>query len=301
MNTKVAFHPIYVHPLPEGHRFPMEKYDLLPRQLLHEGTLEQSHFFEPEICAKRWVLNVHSEAYLEKLSKLTLTRSEERQTGFPLTKELVERELRIAEGTRIGAEYALDLGVGFNIAGGTHHAFRDRGEGFCLLNDQAIATASLLEQRKAKRILVVDLDVHQGNGTAAIFENDDRVFTFSVHGEHNYPLRKERSNRDVGLPDGIDTTTYLEILAQHLPEVIDASKPDFVFYQCGVDIIETDKLGRLGVSIEGCKARDMYVFQTLQEKGLPVFCSMGGGYSPDIRHIIEAHANTYRVAGQIFG
>jgi acetoin utilization deacetylase AcuC-like enzyme len=158
-----------------------------------------------------------------------------------------------------------------------------------------------LEQRKVKRILVVDLDVHQGNGTAAVFEDEDRVFTFSVHGEHNYPLRKERSNRDVGLPDGIDTTTYLEILAHHLPEVIDASKPDFVFYQCGVDIIETDKLGRLGVSIEGCKARDWYVFQTLKEKGLPVFCSMGGGYSPDIRHIIEAHANTYRVAGQVFG
>lgn len=289
-----------MHKLPEGHRFPMEKYDLLPRQLLYEGTLEKSDFFAPEIARDEWVLTVHDEIYLSRLKKMELTRSEERQTGFPLTKDLVERELRIIEGTRMCANYALRDGIAFNIAGGTHHAFRDRGEGFCLLNDQAVAAQYLLHEKLVQKILILDLDVHQGNGTASIFEQNEQVYTFSMHGEHNYPLRKEKSNRDIGLPDGITSSSYLELLELHLEEVIEEFQPDFVFYQCGVDIIESDKLGRLAVSISGCRQRDELVLTLFKQLGVPIVCTMGGGYSPDIRHIVEAHANTYRVAKSLF-
>lgn len=297
---KIAFHPIYVHPLPEGHRFPMEKYDLLPRQLQHEGTADPDDFFAPNLIDLKWLEGIHSDEYVKKLQQLKLSRSEERQTGFPVTKELVEREFRIVEGTRLCTEYALRDGVAFNSAGGTHHAFRDRGEGFCLLNDQAVAANYLLRTGKANSILIVDLDVHQGNGTAAIFEQEANVFTFSVHGEHNYPLRKEKSSRDVGLPDGISTADYLETVEFHLNDILNDSHPDFVFYQCGVDIIETDKLGRLNVSISGCRRRDELVLSRFKDLSIPVVCTMGGGYSKEIRHIVEAHANTYRVAKSLY-
>lgn len=297
---KIAFHPIYVHPLPEGHRFPMEKYDLLPRQLQHEGTADPDDFFAPNLIDLKWLEGIHSDEYIKKLQQLKLSRSEERQTGFPVTKELVEREFRIVEGTRLCTEYALRDGVAFNSAGGTHHAFRDRGEGFCLLNDQAVAANYLLRTGKANSILIVDLDVHQGNGTAAIFEQEANVFTFSVHGEHNYPLRKEKSSRDVGLPDGISTADYLETVEFHLNDILNDFHPDFVFYQCGVDIIETDKLGRLNVSISGCRRRDELVLSRFKDFSIPVVCTMGGGYSKEIRHIVEAHANTYRVAKSLY-
>ncbi|GAA0875638.1 histone deacetylase [Wandonia haliotis] len=297
---KIAFHPIYVHPLPEGHRFPMEKYDLLPRQLQHEGTADPDDFFAPNLIDLKWLEGIHSDEYVKKLQQLKLSRSEERQTGFPVTKELVEREFRIVEGTRLCTEYALRDGVAFNSAGGTHHAFRDRGEGFCLLNDQAVAANYLLRTGKANSILIVDLDVHQGNGTAAIFEQEANVFTFSVHGEHNYPLRKEKSSRDVGLPDGISTADYLETVEFHLNDILNDFHPDFVFYQCGVDIIETDKLGRLNVSISGCRRRDELVLSRFKDLSIPVVCTMGGGYSKEIRHIVEAHANTYRVAKSLY-
>lgn len=297
---KIAFHPIYVHPLPEGHRFPMEKYDLLPRQLQHEGTADPDDFFAPNLIDLKWLEGIHSDEYVKKLQQLKLSRSEERQTGFPVTKELVEREFRIVEGTRLCTEYALRDGVAFNSAGGTHHAFRDRGEGFCLLNDQAVAANYLLRTGKANSILIVDLDVHQGNGTAAIFENETNVYTFSVHGEHNYPLRKEKSSRDVGVPDGISTADYLETVEFHLNDILNDFHPDFVFYQCGVDIIETDKLGRLNVSISGCRRRDELVLSRFKDFSIPVVCTMGGGYSKEIRHIVEAHANTYRVAKSLY-
>lgn len=297
---KIAFHPIYVHPLPEGHRFPMEKYDLLPRQLQHEGTADPDDFFAPNLIDLKWLEGIHSDEYIKKLQQLGFSRSEERQTGFPVTKELVEREFRIVEGTRLCTEYALRDGVAFNSAGGTHHAFRDRGEGFCLLNDQAVAANYLLRTGKANSILIVDLDVHQGNGTAAIFENETNVYTFSVHGEHNYPLRKEKSSRDVGLPDGISTADYLETVEFHLNDILNDFHPDFVFYQCGVDIIETDKLGRLNVSISGCRRRDELVLSRFKDLSIPVVCTMGGGYSKEIRHIVEAHANTYRVAKSLY-
>jgi acetoin utilization deacetylase AcuC-like enzyme len=191
--------------------------------------------------------------------------------------------------------------VALNIAGGTHHAYRDRGEGFCLLNDFALAAAALLDEGRIERALIVDLDVHQGNGTAKIFENDPRVFTFSMHGAGNYPMHKESSDLDVGLPDGIDDRHYLELLDAHWPRLLDEVEPDMVFYQCGVDILETDKLGRLGVSTAGCAARDRRILERCHTDEVPVVCSMGGGYSPDIWHIVEAHCNTFRIAHELWG
>ena len=297
---RIAFHPIYKHPLPEGHRFPMLKYDLLPRQLLHEGTCIPENFFRPEIPEDHHILAVHTRDYYERLSSLSLDPREVRRIGFPLSEGLVERELTIAQGTITGCDHALENGIAMNIAGGTHHAYSNRGEAFCLLNDQAIGARYLLKQKKADKVMIVDLDVHQGNGTAEIFANDPHVFTFSVHGRNNYPFRKECSDLDIALEDHTGDLCYMNILRETLPGLIEDQKPDFIFYLAGVDIIATDKLGRLGLSIQGCRDRDAFVLQTCYQKGIPVQCSMGGGYSPDLRTIIEAHANTYRLAQEIY-
>ena len=290
----IAFHPIYVHPLPENHRFPMEKYELLPKQLLHEGTANEVDFFEPSSLDLPKVLAVHSSEYWEKLSNLQLSDREQRLSGFVHSDELIQRELCIMEGTRRLAEEALTKKIGFNIAGGTHHAFAERGEGFCLLNDQVIAAHDLLSNHSINKILIVDLDVHQGNGTAAMLKNEDRVFTFSMHGRNNYPLQKERSNLDVELEDGIQDKEYLHLLSEHLDGILSSFTPDFVFYQCGVDILESDKLGKLGMSMKGCQERDRIVFDTVRQLHVPVVCTMGGGYSPHIKDIVEAHAQTFR-------
>jgi len=297
---KIAFDPIYCHPLPEGHRFPMLKYDLIPGQLIHEGSFSEANFFSPKKMDEATALLAHDVEYVRKLQNLALTKQEERKTGFPLSAQLVEREFIIMQGTLDMSLAAIENGIGFNVAGGTHHAYRDRGEGFCLLNDIAISALYLLEKKLRNKILVVDLDVHQGNGTASIFENDPRVFTFSMHGGNNYPLHKEKSDLDIPLPDGIRDEAYLELLYQNLPTLIDTVQPDFIFYQCGVDILETDKLGRLKVSLEGCKKRDEFVLKTAHRHNIPVCCSMGGGYSEDIKIIVEAHCNTFRIAGELY-
>ncbi|MTI40278.1 histone deacetylase family protein [Fulvivirga lutimaris] len=297
---KIAWSKIYNHPLPAGHRFPMEKYDLLPEQLLHEGTVQHDNFFHPRKLTEAEILSTHDAEYWEKLKKLNLSRQEERRSGFPLSSLIVEREITINAGTIEAADYALQYGVAMNIAGGTHHAYTNRAEGFCFLNDIAIAANYLLDQKKAKQILVVDLDVHQGNGTAEIFQNDTRVFTFSMHGEKNYPMHKEKSDLDLGLADGTDDKTYLKLLAENLKELMQKVAPDFIFFQSGVDVLATDKLGRLGLSIEGCKRRDELVLKTTFDNQVPLVASMGGGYSEKIRDIIEAHANTYRLAQEIY-
>jgi len=298
---KVAWDPIYVHPLPEKHRFPMEKYELLPQQLLLEGTLEDENFFRPKAVSEEDILAVHTATYWKRLSNLELSRKEQLRSGFPHSALLIEREKIITGGSIEAAKFALENGIAFNIAGGTHHAYADRAEGFCLLNDIAIASSHLLRNKLAKQVLVIDLDVHQGNGTAKIFENEKRVFTFSMHGEHNYPLRKEKSDLDIGVRDGISGNEYLEKLSYQLTRLIDHVKPDFIFFQSGVDIIETDKLGRLSVSIEDCKKRDEMVLSMAYSKNIPLMACMGGGYSPQIKHIVEAHANTYRLAVKLFG
>lgn len=296
----IAFHPIFKHPLPEGHRFPMLKYELLPQQLLHEGIVEESDFFAPEIPDLQPVLAVHTNNYVNDLLNLTLEPKAARKIGFPLSSELVERELRIANGTILGCEKALSTGVAFNIAGGTHHAFTNRGEAFCLLNDQAIAAQYLLNQNRASKILIIDLDVHQGNGTAEIFQNNSQVFTFSVHGKTNYPFKKETSDLDIALPDGTSDNAYLKIVNELIPKLINQEQPDFIFYLSGVDILATDKLGKLGCTMDGCKKRDEIVFSYCKKFQIPVQVSMGGGYSPEIKTIIEAHANTYRVASSLY-
>lgn len=297
---KIAWNEIYAHALPANHRFPMEKYNLLPEQLLYEGTIKETNLFSPGSLDTQWILRTHKEAYWQKLKTQQLTRQEERRTGFPMSKELIEREIVIMEGTRLAALHALDYGVAMNMAGGTHHAFTDRGEGFCLLNDIAIAANYLLDQGLVKQVLVVDLDVHQGNGTAEIFQNRPEVFTFSMHGAANYPMHKERSDLDIGLADGTDDETYLPLLEANLKALFDKVQPDFVFFQSGVDVLATDKLGRLGMSIEGCRQRDRVVLELCQKNEVPVVASMGGGYSEKIAHIVEAHANTYRLAQEIF-
>jgi acetoin utilization deacetylase AcuC-like enzyme len=297
---KVAWSTKYAHPLPEGHRFPMEKYELLPEQLVYEGTLSNNNFFEPEQLEESLITSVHDIAYFQKLKMLLLSKSEIRKTGFPLSKALIDREIHIMNGSVMAASNALNDGIGMNIAGGTHHAFKDRGEGFCLLNDIAVAANYLLTYRKLKKILVIDLDVHQGNGTAAIFEENPQVFTFSMHGRHNYPMHKERSDLDISLDDGMDDKNYLDLLDNHLKNILDKSLPDFIIYQSGVDVLATDKLGRLGLTIGGCKERDKKVLDSAKSNNIPIMCCMGGGYSQKISDIIEAHANTFRLAQEIF-
>lgn len=287
-------------PLPASHRFPMSKYEVLPQQLLYEGTVKTDNFFAPSEARVDAVVRVHDPSYVQRLSSLSLTDREIRRTGFPLTRALVEREATIMQGTIECALFARQYGVAMNIAGGTHHAFTDRGEGFCLLNDIAIAAQYLLDHQLANQILVVDLDVHQGNGTAQIFRQEPRVFTFSMHGANNYPLQKEQSDLDIGLPDATNDSFYLNTLESQLNRLLDTVQPDFIFFQSGVDILETDKLGKLAVTREGCKQRDRLVLEMAKRHHIPLVASMGGGYSPDFRDIIEAHANTYRLAQEIF-
>jgi acetoin utilization deacetylase AcuC-like enzyme len=297
---KIAFHPIYKHELPVGHRFPMKKYDLLPQQLIYEGTCVEENFFEPKIPNNKHFFTVHDPEYFFDLLNITLSQKAARKIGFPLSEVLVAREMIIADGTIKASEFALKNGIAMNIAGGTHHAFSNRGEAFCMLNDQAIGARYLQQKGLVKKILIVDLDVHQGNGTAEIFKNDTSVFTFSMHGKSNYPFIKETSDLDIALENDTKDNEYLSILKETLPKLINQEKPDFIYYLCGVDVIETDKLGKLGLTIAGCKERDKFVLQTSFDLKIPVMCSMGGGYSKDINIIVNAHANTFRLAQEIY-
>lgn len=278
----------------------MLKYELIPQQLLHEGLVTTKNFFSPGEIGEEIILLTHDKVYWESLRDLSMPLKEQRRLGFPLSAELVEREIRIAKGTVDGCMYSAKYGVSFNIAGGTHHAGSDWGEGFCLLNDQAMAANYLLERGLYQSILIVDLDVHQGNGTAQIFKNNPRVTTFSMHGANNFPFRKERSDLDIPLPDEIEGEEYLLLLKDALPFLIEKYKPDFIFYLAGVDVLATDKLGKLNVSKSACADRDRFVFEQCLKYHIPVQVSMGGGYSPQIKDIVEAHCNTYRVANELF-
>jgi len=297
---KIAYSPIYKYSLPEGHRFPMMKYELLPEQLLYEGTVEEDSFFHPMALTESVILDTHDATYWQKLKNLSLTAKEIRKIGFPLSEELITRGTHISQGTIDCSLFAQKFGVALNIAGGTHHAFADYGEGFCLLNDIAIASNYLLNLQLARKILVVDLDVHQGNGTAKIFEQEDRVFTFSMHGAKNYPTKKENSDLDIGMPDKTEDEHYLQTLYNTLPQLIDQVRPDFIFYLSGVDVLATDKLGRLSMTLDGCKERDIFVLKQCKLNNIPVAVSMGGGYSERIADIIDAHANTFRSAQDIY-
>ena len=296
----IAYDPIYAHPLPEGHRFPMLKYELIPGQLLHEGVITEANIFSPEPLAEDIILRTHTADYWQRMKAGELTAKEMRAIGFPQSAVLVEREIRISKGTIDCCLNAMQYGVSLNVAGGTHHAFANRGEGFCLLNDFAIVSNYLLDNNFLKKILITDLDVHQGNGTASIFQNDDRVFTFSMHGEHNYPFHKEKSDLDIGLPDKTNGDEYLSILQKTLPGLIEKVKPDIMCFVAGVDVLSTDKFGKMKLTIEDCKHRDEIVFKLCKQHNIPVAVSMGGGYSPDIKDIVEAHCNTYKAAKDIY-
>jgi acetoin utilization deacetylase AcuC-like enzyme len=278
----------------------MLKYELIPAQLLHEGTIQQENLFAPEPTLEENILTTHDKDYWLQLKNLTLPAKEQRRIGFPLNAKLVEREIRIAQGTIDGALFAQQNGVAFNVAGGTHHAGSNWGEGFCLLNDQAIASNYLLTNNLSNRILIIDLDVHQGNGTAEIFQNEQRVFTFSMHGAKNFPFRKEQSDLDIPLEDGTDDETFLSKLKEALVYVFKKQQPDFVFYLAGVDVLATDSLGKLALSKNACKQRDVLVFEACIQHQVPVQVSMGGGYSPNIKTIVDAHCNTFRVARDLF-
>lgn len=293
---KIAFNERYVHALPLGHRFPMSKYELIPEQLKYEGLVSAENFFSPGKADDQVILLTHERNYWENLRNLTLPPQAIRRTGFPLSLSLVERELHIVQGTIESCRYALKYGVSFNVAGGTHHAGSHWGEGFCLLNDQAVAANFLLKEGLASSVLMIDLDVHQGNGTAQIFEHNPQVFTFSMHSERNFPFRKERSNWDIGLDNGTEDNQYLYILEKALDRLFIEVRPDFVFFLAGVDVLSTDKLGHLALSRQGCRERDRMVFQYCHRHNVPVQVSMGGGYSTRIADIVEAHCNTFREA-----
>jgi len=278
----------------------MEKYTLLPEQLLYEGTVEEKHFFKPGRLDVDTILLTHDPNYYDKLLNNNLTKKEARKIGFPIRPELIERGHYIAQGTIDCAVYAKEYGISLNIAGGTHHAYADHGEGFCVFNDFAIAANYLLHNKKAKKILIIDLDVHQGNGTANIFRENPQVFTFSMHGANNYPLRKEKSDLDIALANGTGDHLYVRILKNVLPQLIDEVEPDHLFYLSGVDVLEIDKLGQLAMSRNGCKERDRIVLEIAKKNNIPISVSMGGGYAPRLADIVDAHANTYRLAQEIF-
>ena len=297
---KISFNQKYIYPLDENHRFPMIKYELIPEQLIRENTCNNDNFFSPKTILDENVLLTHDKEYYHKLVYQNLSKSELRPIGFPMSNDLVEREKIISQGTIQGAIYSIKNKVSMNIAGGTHHAFYDRGEAFCMLNDQAIAANYLIKKGFFRKILIVDLDVHQGNGTASIFQNINDVFTLSFHGKNNYPFKKEKSDIDIEFENGTDDKFYLKKLKNILPKTIDEFKPEFIFYLSGVDVMENDKLGKLSLSLEGCKERDRYVLELCKKNNIPLQISMGGGYSFELKNIIEAHSNTFRLAQEIF-
>jgi len=297
---KIAYNQNYIYPLEENHRFPMIKYELIPEQLIRENTCSSENFFSPTKIDSKIVLKTHQREYFERFTSLKLSKKEIREIGFPLSQELVERELQIAEGTIKGVKYSIKNGISMNIAGGTHHAFYDRGEAFCMLNDQAIATNYIIQEGLFKKILIIDLDVHQGNGTASLFNSNPNVYTLSFHGKKNYPFRKEKSDLDMEFDDNTNDEEYLKVLRETIPKVIDQFEPEFIFYLSGVDVLENDKLGRLSLSIDGCKERDRFILEICKNNSIPVQVSMGGGYSMVLKNIIEAHSNTFRLAQEIF-
>jgi len=297
---RIAWSPYYAHPLPEGHRFPMEKYDLIPEQLIWEGTINREQLFEPDVLSEAEILLTHTREYWEKLRDQQLDKKEIRRMGFPLSERLIHREINIGKGTLMAARFAMQAGVSMNVSGGTHHAFADRAEGFCLLNDMAMAANCLLATGEVQKILIVDLDVHQGNGTAEIFSKEERVFTFSMHCKENFPMVKTQSDLDLALPEGTGDEVFLHTLRETLPALLEEVQPELVFYLSGVDVLATDKLGRLSLSLEGCRERDRFVFEQMKKNELPVAVAMGGGYSAEIRYIVEAHCNTFRLAQEIY-
>lgn len=291
----------FVLPLPEGHKFPMAKYSGLRQRIVQTGILPMDALAEAPAAAWDDLRLVHTAEYVEAIAQGTLPREAQRRIGFPWSPGMVERSRRSVGATLAATVAARKGGMAANLAGGTHHAFADRGEGFCVFNDVAVAARALQRDGLTRRIAVVDLDVHQGNGTAAIFSTDPNVFTFSMHGASNFPFRKEVSDLDIALPDGTRDDEYLTLLAEHLGRVLDEHRPEFVFYLAGADPYEGDRLGKLKLTIDGLKQRDELVLEGCRTRGIPVAITMSGGYAPDIDAIVTIHANTIATAARLSG
>jgi acetoin utilization deacetylase AcuC-like enzyme len=290
-------HPI---PLPPGHKFPIGKYKMVREQLEYEGAITAAQLFAPDFVEDEVIFLTHDKEWWNRARCMMLDDREYRRIGFPNTPELVARSISSASGTLQCALNALNDGAGMNLAGGTHHAFFDRGEGFCLLNDIAIAANYLLALGLVKRVLVVDLDVHQGNGTASIFRDDPRVFTFSMHCKDNYPFRREKSDLDVELAAGTADSEYLDHLKRHIPGLLEDFRPEIVFFQAGVDVLDSDRLGKLSLTKEGCRARDYWVISQARRLGIPLVVVMGGGYSERYSTIVNAHCETYKLVLELY-
>jgi acetoin utilization deacetylase AcuC-like enzyme len=286
----------YTFPLPPGHRFPVAKYELLRRAVVREGLVPPDRLHDPMRADPGDLRLVHTADYVGRLTEGRLSPAEVRRLGFPWSAALVERSYRAVGGTCEAASAALDEGVAMNLAGGTHHAFADRGEGFCVFNDVAVAVRSLQRAGRIDRAAIVDLDVHQGNGTHAIFAGDPSVFTFSMHGRRNYPFAKIPGCVDVELDDGTGDEEYLERLEATLSGVLEAASPDLVVYLAGADPYAGDRLGRLGLSLDGLARRDAMVLAACREVGIPVAITIAGGYGREIDDTVRAHLNTVRVA-----
>jgi len=295
--VKAFYSDHFVLPLPEGHKFPMAKYSRLRERLLAEGIVAPEDLHEAPLASLDDLRLVHDPGYVDAVANGTVLPEVQRRIGFPWSPQMVERSRRSVGATIAAARAALDDGVAANLAGGTHHAFADR-EGFCVFNDVAVGVRVLQRDSHATRVAIVDLDVHQGNGTAAIFTGDPSVFTFSMHGDKNFPFKKEVSDLDVPLADGTGDDEYLSLLRTHLPDVLNRHQPDFVFYLAGADPFEGDRLGRLKLTIEGLRRRDEIVMEACTTARLPVAISMSGGYANDIDAIVTIHANTIQTAAR---
>jgi acetoin utilization deacetylase AcuC-like enzyme len=291
---KCVYHPSYQVALPPGHPFPMSKYSLLRDQLLAEGIVASGDILQPEPLDASTLGLVHTPEYLAKLATSGLSAAEQRRLGLPWSEALWQRSRLASAGTLLAARTALDQGLAANLAGGTHHAFADHGEGFCVLNDVAIAIRKLQAEGSIQRAATIDLDVHQGNGTAAIFETDDEVFTFSMHGERNYPLAKMHSNLDVPLKDGVGDAEYLDTLQGVLPSVLDRARADLVFYLAGVDVAAGDRYGKLALTEEGIRRRDRCVIEAVRGRGLPLVIVLAGGYAATRARTAELHTHAFR-------
>jgi len=296
----IVYHPHYVAPLPQGHRFPMIKFQKLYELLLKDSILTPENLYQPEIPDQSLLELVHTPDYIENYCQGTLDTKAQRRIGLPWSPELVRRTCTAVGGTILTAKLALEYGIACNTAGGTHHAFPDFGSGFCIFNDLAIAARVLQKWGLVKQVLIVDLDVHQGDGTAFIFQHDPRVFTFSMHCEINFPSRKQTSDLDVPLPEGLDNDGYLQILANYLPDLLSQVKPDLVLYDAGVDTHVGDRLGKLALTDEGLYRRERQVLSTCRAGGYPVACVIGGGYSEEMEDLVYRHSLLHHVAKDVY-
>ena len=286
---KVFYSDTFVLPLPEGHRFPMEKYSMLRERVAASDICDPGELRVPRAVTDREILRAHDPDYLRRVTEGLLTKQEVRRIGFPWSEKMVERSRRASGGTVGACLVALEEGFAANLAGGTHHAFADRGEGFCVFNDSAIAARAVQAAGLVERVVVIDTDVHQGNGTAAILRGDPSVFTFSIHGAKNFPFDKEESDLDVGLPDGADDATFLGALGAGLEKALDAADAGLAIFLAGADPFEGDRLGKLSVTKAGLAERDRLVLEGCKERGLPVAVTMAGGYAREISHTVDVH------------